>query len=89
MAKQMPCAGRIMAVLTPMTSPRVLTSGPPEFPGLSAASVWSTSSMRRPDCARSERPSALTTPAVTVVWKPSGLPMAIATCPTRTRFDSN
>jgi len=38
-AKQIPCAGRIIAVLTPTTSPRALTSGPPEFPGLSAASV--------------------------------------------------
>ena len=57
-AKQMPCAGRIMAVLTPITSPRELTSGPPELPGLSAASVCSTSSISRPDCARSERPSA-------------------------------
>ena len=38
-AKQMPCAGRIMAVLTPITCPRESTSGPPELPGLSAASV--------------------------------------------------
>src|SRR5438132_10196306 len=37
-AKQSPCAGRITAVFTPITSPRVVTSGPPEFPGLSAAS---------------------------------------------------
>ena len=65
MAKQRPCAGRIIAVLTPMTSPRDLTSGPPELPGLSAASVWMMSSISRPDCARSDRPSALTTPAVT------------------------
>ena len=27
-------------VLTPTTSPRMLTSGPPEFPGLIGASVW-------------------------------------------------
>ena len=33
-AKQMPCAGRITAVLTPMTDPSLATSGPPEFPGL-------------------------------------------------------
>src|SRR2546428_9722147 len=82
-AKQMPCAGRIIAVFTPMTSPREFTSGPPELPGLSAASVWITSSIKRPDCARSERPSALTTPAVTVAWKPNGLPIAIASCPDR------
>ena len=29
-----------MEVLTPMTSPRAFTSGPPEFPGLMEASVW-------------------------------------------------
>ena len=46
-AKQIPCAGRIMAVLTPMTLPRESTSGPPELPGFRAASVWSTSSMGR------------------------------------------
>jgi hypothetical protein len=55
---------------------------------LSEASVWSTSSISRPDCARSDRPSALTTPVVTVAWKPNGLPIAIATWPTRTRRDS-
>jgi len=30
----------MMNVLTPTTSPRVLTSGPPELPGLIGASVW-------------------------------------------------
>ena len=64
-AKHSPCAGRIMAVLTPMTSPRDVTSGPPELPGLSAASVWMMSSISRPERARSDRPSALTMPAVT------------------------
>ena len=29
-----------MAEFTPMTWPRMLTSGPPELPGLIAASVW-------------------------------------------------
>lgn len=29
-----------MAVLIPMTSPLMLSSGPPEFPKLMAASVW-------------------------------------------------
>ena len=38
-AKHSPCAPEMTAVLTPITSPRELTSGPPEFPGLSAASV--------------------------------------------------
>ena len=77
MAKQSPCAPEMMAVLTPITSPRELTSGPPEFPGLSAASVWMMSSISRPERERSDRPSALTTPAVTVAEKPSGFPIAI------------
>ena len=62
----MPCAPWMIAVLMPITSPREETSGPPELPGLSAASVWITSSISRPERARSERPSAETTPAVTV-----------------------
>src|SRR5207244_1940905 len=47
-AKQIPWAGRITAVLTPTTRPRASTSGPPELPGFSAASVWITSSISRP-----------------------------------------
>ena len=47
-AKQMPWAPAITAVLMPITSPREETSGPPELPGLSAASVWMTSSISRP-----------------------------------------
>src|SRR6266852_4555354 len=35
-----PSSSRILDVLIPMTSPRKLSSGPPEFPGLIAASVW-------------------------------------------------
>ena len=38
-AKQMPCAPLMMAVLIPITSAADDTSGPPELPGLSAASV--------------------------------------------------
>ena len=75
-------------MLTPMTAPRASTSGPPELPGLSDASVCSTLSSRRPVCARIERPSALTMPAVTVCWNPNGLPIAMATWPTRTRDES-
>jgi len=71
----------MIAVLTPITSARVLTSGPPELPGLSAASVWMTLSMRRPEAPRSERPSPLTIPAVTVCWKPMGEPIAMAIWP--------
>ena len=71
------------AVLTPITSPRASTSGPPELPGLSAASVCRMLSSSRPVRARIERPRPLTMPAVTVCRKPYGLPIAIAICPTR------
>ena len=62
-----------------MTSARELISGPPEFPGFSAASVWMTLSISLPVRDRILRPNALTTPAVTVCWNPKGLPIAIAT----------
>ena len=69
----------------PTTRARESASAPPELPGLSAASVWMTSSTTRP--ARplrvgSARPSALTTPAVTEPARPSGLPTATTSCPT-------
>jgi hypothetical protein len=44
-------------------------------------------SINLPDIERNDRPSALTTPAVTVHWKPYGLPIAIATWPTRSRLE--
>ena len=34
MAKQIPCAGRMVAVFTPTTRPAESTSGPPELPGI-------------------------------------------------------
>ena len=40
--------GCAIAELIPITSPRALTSGPPELPGFSDASVWITSSIGRP-----------------------------------------
>ena len=63
----------MMAVLMPITSAADDTSGPPELPGLSAASVWITSSMVRPLTERIERPSAETTPAVTVELETQGI----------------
>ena len=86
-AKLMPCAIAKTAELMPTTRPRESTSGPPELPGLSATSVWMMLSMSRPVVLRSERPSALTTPADTVDSKPNGLPMAITSWPTRRRAD--
>src|SRR5438094_760504 len=44
--------------------------------------------MRRPVTDRNERPSPLTTPAVTVLWNPSGLPIAMTSCPTRSAPES-
>jgi len=35
-----PPLGVRMLLLTPTTSPSAFASGPPEFPGLIAASVW-------------------------------------------------
>src|SRR2546421_315294 len=61
MAKHRPWAEAIAAVFTPMTSPAAFTSGPPEFPGFKAASVWITSSINLPERARMLRPKALTT----------------------------
>ena len=46
------------AVLMPTTRPRPSTSAPPELPGLSAASVWMTSSTIRVVCARAGRQRA-------------------------------
>ncbi len=87
-AKQMPCAPMMTAVLMPITSPREDTSGPPELPGFKAASVWITSSIRRPLRDRNERPSAEMTPAVTVDSKPSGLPMATTSWPRLSALES-
>jgi hypothetical protein len=42
------------------------------LPGFKGASVWITLSISRPDGLRRLRPSALTMPAVTVAWNPSG-----------------
>ena len=55
----------MMAVFMPITSPRTFSSGPPELPGLIAASVCSIS-FDRPSVTRRPRPVALMTPTVTV-----------------------
>ena len=87
-AKQIPCAEWMIAVLMPITRPRLSSSGPPLLPGLSAASVWITLSTRWPVMLRKVRPRALTTPAVTVESKPNGLPIATTSWPTRRPADS-
>ena len=62
-----------MAVLMPITSPAMLNSGPPELPGLMAASVWMKSS-KGP--APISRPRAEMMPEVTLPPRPKGLPAA-------------
>ena len=46
MAKPMFWLSSMMAVLMPTTAPLESTSGPPELPGLMAASVWIRSERR-------------------------------------------
>ena len=61
-AKQIPCAEWMMAVLMPITRPWLSSSGPPLLPGFRAASVWITLSTRWPVMLRKVRPRALITP---------------------------
>ena len=86
-ANDNPCAPRMIIVLMPTTRARLSTSGPPELPGFSATSVCRMGSMSRPSWARMLRPSALITPAETVLLNPSGLPMATTSWPTRSPID--
>jgi hypothetical protein len=70
----------------PTTRDDESASAPPELPGLRAASVWMTSSTTRavrPSRVGSDRPRPLTTPAVTEPARPSGLPTATTSWPTR------
>ena len=68
--------------LMPITLPCPSRSGPPELPGLMAASVWITSAMLKLLGASMVRCTAETMPVVTVRVKPNGLPMAIVGAPT-------
>ena len=76
-----------MAELTPTSSPFMLTSAPPELPGLIAASVWMASStvfwLPASPAVDTGRLSALTMPVVTVPSRPSGEPIATTSWPTR------
>ena len=85
MANPMPEPPRTIAVLMPITSPRMFTSGPPELPGLMAASVCKKSSYGpAPIC----RALALTMPEVTVACSPNGEPTARTQSPTCTSLES-
>ena len=67
-----------IAMLIPMISPFIFTSGPPEFPGLIAASVWRKSWFSTPAFSRSTscRPRPLMIPWLTEWFRPNGLPIA-------------
>jgi hypothetical protein len=75
-------------VFTPITRPRPSSSGPPELPGLIAASVCTTRFTREPSGASMLRRTDETTPSVSVRSSPSGLPIASAVSPTRTSRES-
>ena len=74
--------------LMPITRPAASSSGPPELPGLIAASVWMTLSIAKPLGAWIWRCSAETTPVVSVRSRPNGLPIAIVGSPTWTSLES-
>ena len=69
-------------LLIPMTSPFMLTSGPPEFPGLIAASVWRKSWFSTSCSSSMCRPRALMIPWLTEWVRPKGLPRARTQVPT-------
>ena len=69
--------------LIPITWPVASSSGPPELPGLIAASVWTTPEIVWPLGDWMSRPRAETTPEVSVPERPNGEPIAIAGWPTR------
>ena len=73
-AKPIPEPPATIAVLIPTTSPCMFTSGPPELPGLMAASVCKKSSNGPWSSCRA---LALMMPAVTVACRPNGEPTAM------------
>src|SRR5215218_3201242 len=75
------------AVLIPTTSPRRLSSGPPELPCQISASCWIQSV--RPPSFGNDRSVALTVPSLTVFGNdPSALPMATTWSPARKEEES-
>ncbi len=77
---------RAAMLLMPTTSPAMLMSGPPELPGLMAASVWMKS---KPGAATVRgAPLRLTIPNETECSSPKGCPSASTNSPTRMRLES-
>jgi hypothetical protein len=74
--------GLAICVFTPMSRPALSRSGPPELPGLIAASVWTTPWILRPVTDSIVLPSALTIPVVSVSSRPNGFPIAKTLWPT-------
>ncbi len=75
----------------PMTWPCALNRGPPELPGLIAASIWialvTTCVLPSSPDAETGRSTADTMPVVAVFARPSGLPTARTASPTVTSSD--
>ena len=75
-----------------MTRPCASNSGPPELPGLTAASIWialvTVASLPFSPEVETGRSTAETMPVVTVLARPSGLPTAMTGWPTTT-FDES
>jgi hypothetical protein len=67
----------------PTTWPSRLSSGPPELPGLTAASTWIRPVRVCPLGSVNDRPSAETTPELIESASPNGLPTANTSLPTR------
>ena len=74
--------GLYIAVLTPTSLPFASSQGPPEFPGLIDASVWTQPLIGRPATPWTSLPTAETMPCVSVESSPKGLPIAKTDCPT-------
>ncbi len=71
-----------IAVFIPIKFPLLSNNGPPEFPGLIAASVWIIFEMENPRFwFGSNLPVWLTIPVVIVLLNPKGLPIAITWSP--------
>ena len=66
----------------PITSPSASSSGPPELPGLIAASVWIAPSIGKSVSDSIERSVAETTPTESDCSSPNGLPIAATGSPT-------
>ena len=80
-----------MAELMPTSLPSRSSSGPPELPGLIAASVWMKSWIMSSFAPGSRTPARLladTMPLVTVLVNPNGEPMATTQSPTSSASES-